>query len=155
MSLTGTYGLEEEWRRRQDSVGHKVVPVNKIAVPSLIPMFEQLLVRDMRADLARLYETGNVIESVRSTGGTFYIEDVPASPVIPAQEMFVGPYEVKSLVGFGGLMSGIQRDTTLYVLIAFTRVHFTPEMAEAFHGLRPFIGTALASRTAQSIFAPA
>lgn len=155
MSLTGTYGLQDEWRRRQDSAGHKVVPVNKIAIPSLIPMFEQLLVRDMKADLPRLYETRNVIGSVRSTGGTFYIEDVPTSPVIPAQDTFVEPYGVKSLVGFGGLMAGSERLASLFVLVAFSRVHFTPEMADAFHRMHPFVGTALASRAAQPIFTPA
>lgn len=152
MTLTGTYGLLDNWRHRSLSQGHKAIPVNKIAMPAALPMFEQMLVREMGVNLERLYATHNVMESARATGGTFYIEDVPNSSVIPAQEAFVKPYEVKSLVGFGGLMADLERRTTLYVLFLFSKVHFTPEMAANLHEMRPFIGTALATKANESIF---
>jgi hypothetical protein len=153
MALTGTYGQEEAWRQRKDSVGHKFVSLTKIAIPAKIPMFEQLLVRDMGVDLETLHGTRDVLKSAKASGGTFYIENVPESPVIPAQDQFVKPYSVKSLVGFGGVIAGADRRATLYSLIGFSRVPFTEAMAKDFQSMQVFVGTALASKREQAIFA--
>lgn len=153
VTLLGTYGRLLDWCHRKSSVAHQIISINSIAIPARIPMFEHLLVQNMGVDLNKLYETGNVIASMsRPGGGKFHIEDVPSSPIIPAQVEFVRPFGVKSLVGFGGLIGDAGGSMTLYMLIAFTSGTYTADMADDFNTMQPYITTCLASAVGRAIF---
>lgn len=140
MALTGTWGTEEAWQHRSRSQGHQAVPFSAIAVPEKIPMFQEVM-RQLGLDLEHFYKTKELVAtSSRDYRGTFHILDC-RSPAIPAQEEFVKPYGIKSLVGFGGFFGGVQ---TLYLLYAFSLVHVSDEAAEMFYQLQDFIATTIA-----------
>jgi hypothetical protein len=154
MALTGTYGMLESWCDRRTSVNHKVISIKQIAVRSLIPMFEEVLVNGMKVDFQRLYETGDIVASTKGFAGQFYVPDVSQSPHhIPAQEEFVKPYGIQSEVGFGGLIGDGPNSVSLYTLFAFSRFPISTEAATHFFALRPHLGTALATHSGQTIFA--
>lgn len=154
MTLTGTYGLEDAWCDRRRSVNHKVIPIKKVMVSRLVPMFEAILVNGMQVDFQRLYATGDVVASTSGFGGTFFVPNVAVSPEhIPAQEEFVRPYGIISEVGFGGVIAGGEDLISLYTLFAFSRVRISEQTAASFYAMRPLIGTALATRSGQTIFA--
>lgn len=154
MALTGTYGLVESWRDRRLSANHKVIPIRQVAVRGLMPMFENVLINGLKVDIGRLYATGDVIASTQGFAGTFYIGDVSASPAhIPAQNDFVMPYGIRSEFGYGGVIAGGGESLSLYTLFIFTRVPVSQETAQAFCETRPILGTELATRIGQTIFA--
>ncbi len=154
MALTGTYGAIENWCDRRKSANHKVIPIKKVAVQGLIPMFENILINGMRVDIDRLYATGDVIASTAGIAGTLYVPDVAQSPQhVPAQKEFVIPYGIKSQIGFGGVMAGGGESISLYTLFIFTHVPVREDAAQAFFEMRPILGTALATRHGQTIFA--
>lgn len=153
IALMGTYGKLPEWRDRTKSEGHKVIPINSVMIPAKIPMFEQLLINDMEVDLKHLYSTGDVVESLgRPGGGTFLIKDAVTSPQIPIKDNFVIPHQIKSLVGFGGMVPDTQSRSTLYMLIGFTQLPVTPELAKDLYQLQPYVAIGLDTTTTNRIF---
>lgn len=148
MALTGTYGEEEAWCNRHYSQGHKLIPVKPSTVRSQIPMFEKMLVDSMGVDLDVLYETGDPVAATKGgLSGLFHVPVAEHSPVIPAQEGFVIPYGIESVVGFGGIMAGTASRYTMYVLYAFSKQPINYEAAARFQEIQPFIGAALANTT--------
>jgi hypothetical protein len=142
MALTGTWGLEEAWQDRHSSEGHQVIPISAIALPQQIPMFQEVL-RQLGIDIDHFYETQELVTlEDRPYQGTFHIPDATI-PAIPAQDTFVRPYKIKSLVGFGGFITTHQ---SLYLLYAFSRVPVSVEAAENFFHLQEFVGATVAMR---------
>jgi hypothetical protein len=153
IALMGTYGKLSEWQDRSKSQGHRVIPINKVMIPTKIPMFERLLINDMEVDLKHLYSTGDVLASLgRPSGGTFLIEDAVTSPQIPVKDEFVIPHQIKSLVGFGGLVPDVQSRSTLYMLIGFTQIPVTPEIAKDVYSLQPYVAIGLDTTATNRIF---
>jgi hypothetical protein len=153
IALMGTYGKLPEWRDRKKSEEHRVIPINKVMIPAKIPMFEQLLINDMEVDLKHLYSTGDVLASLgRPSGGTFLIEDAATSAKVPVKDDFVVPHQIKSLVGFGGLVPDTQGRSTLYMLIGFTQLAVTPEIAKDLFLLQPYVAIGLDTTETQRIF---
>ncbi len=143
MALTGTWGIEEAWQHRTRSKGHQAVPISAIAVPERIPMFQEVLTQ-LGVDIEHLYETHELIVcDDRPYQGTFYVPNAH-SPVIPAQDDFVIPYGIKSLVGFGGF---IATQEVMYLLYAFANVPVSGEAARRFYRLQEFVGATIAIET--------
>lgn len=141
MALTGTWGIEEAWQHRSRSEGHQAVPISAIAIPDKIPMFQSVLAQ-LGIDIEHFYRTQELIAvGDRPYQGTFFIPDATV-PAIPAQEGFVRPYDIQSLVGFGGFMGS--EGTIMYLLYAFSQVPVSQKAAQAFFYLQEFIGTTLA-----------
>jgi len=154
MALTGTYGMVESWQDRRMSASHKVIPIRQVTIRGLMPMFENVLLNGLKVDIDRLYATGDVITSTQGFAGMFYIGDVAASPAhIPAQDDFVIPYGIKSEFGYGGVIAGGGESLSLYTMFIFTRVPVSEETAKAFFETRPILGTELATRIGQTVFA--
>ena len=88
-----------------------------------------------------------IVDLERRSYNSFYIADAVGSPYIPAQHDFVVPYGVKSVVGFGGVLSS----GDLFAVILFSKVSIPRETAESFSGLaasakeavQPFVGGAV------------
>jgi hypothetical protein len=152
MALTGTYGMEEAWCDRKQSVGHKAIPLSAIAIPNKIPMFYEVLRQMGAKKLADLRQTQDLLPLLTKPDGTFHIPDVPSSSAIPAQTNFVQPYGIKSLVGFGGAIKGQGSNTSLYLLYVFARVPISAEVAAQFNVMQPFIGTFLSMRPNEAIW---
>ncbi|NDJ52066.1 MAG: hypothetical protein GYB68_03155 [Chloroflexi bacterium] len=155
MALTGTYGEEEAWCDRHQSQGHKLIPMEPAIVHSQIPMFEKMLVESMGVNLEVLYETLDPVTATRTgISGLFHIPTALGSPVIPAQEGFVEPYGIASVVGFGGLMAGTAGRHAMYVLYAFSKQPIDDQAAHNFQEMQSRLGAALDNaREPEQVFA--
>src|SRR5690348_5113357 len=65
------------------------------------------------------------------TYGVFYVENAVGSLLIPAQEHFVAPYRVKSVIGCGGELPGDE----MFATILFCRVSISHQVADRFRTL--------------------
>ena len=72
------------------------------------------------------------------TYNVFHVEEAPDSPYIPAQEEFVRPFGVRSVVGFGGLV----RDE-LFAVVLFSRVPVPRASADRFRTIALDVKSAL------------
>jgi hypothetical protein len=73
-----------------------------------------------------------LVPDVRTkTYGIFYVEDALQSPAVPAQEDFVIPFGVKSVIGFGAELPRGE----MFATILFTRVVVPRGVADRFRGV--------------------
>jgi len=79
----------------------------------------------------------------------FHVADAKGSPYIPAQEDFVVPYGIKSVVGFGGVLAS----GNLFAVIMFCKVSVPRAAADSFKALALDVKTAVQSLEGKSVFA--
>lgn len=132
LTLFGTTGDRPEWCDRLASKGHQVIPLANKQSVSQIPMISQLIKAfglDISCVLAP--DPNLLMDLERKTCNVFYIPVAAGSEFIPAQDQFVKPYGIKSVVGFGGMLSS----GDLFSTILFSKVDISESSAHLFKTL--------------------
>jgi hypothetical protein len=80
-----------------------------------------------------------LLDSAQHTFNVFHVADAAGSPHIPAQQEFVIPHGVRSVLGFGGLLPPGE----LFATILFTKARVPREVAERFRTLALNVKVAL------------
>jgi hypothetical protein len=146
LTLMGTYGHEQAWRNRTNSQAHQVITLGKNISPMMSAALSQLepsLNVQVPPDIEALPQT-----HITSLTHYFHVERALGSPYIPAQEGFVKPYGIQSVIGLGnGFLSG-----SLCFVVAFSTVSLGTEQAASFASLAPYIGTLLAIHDSKRIW---
>ena len=129
LTLLATAGEKPEWNSRRKSEGHQTIPLPSEQAFQAIPMVSQLIMQ-LGIDVATVLkpDPSLVLEMEQKTYNVFFVQDAAGSLFIPAQENFVIPYKVRSVLGFGGLLpSG-----DIYVVLLFTRITISRDTADMF-----------------------
>ena len=130
--LLATAGEKPEWNVRTASAGHQAIPLPSEEVVAQIPMISQLIGQfglQIRSVLER--ESKLIMEMDQKTYNVFHVAEAKGSPYVPAQEGFVVPFGVRSVLGFGGMFpSG-----DLFAIILFSKVAIARETGELFKTL--------------------
>jgi PAS domain S-box-containing protein len=124
LTLVATAGDEPAWNDPRQSAGHRAIPLVSAVAVDRLPMITQLL-RQLGLDVAGVVAPSEDVVLSSSTTGVFHVEEARGSPWIPAQETFVIPRGLRSVVGFGDLLS----DGRLFVVIAFSKAPVSREVA--------------------------
>lgn len=145
LTLVATAGDEPAWNSRHTSSGHKALPLPSEESVARSPMIAQLI-RQLGVDTGTLLKPDPhvVMDVEQHTFNVFYVGDALGSQYIPAQQEFVVPHGIRSVVGFGGLLPNGE----LFAAILFARVAIPRESADLFKtlalnlkmGLLPFVG---------------
>ena len=132
LTMMATAGEHADWNSRSTSSGHRAIPLASADFVGGIPMVAQL-VSQFGIEMGSVISPDpNVIgDLARQTFNTFHIADAVDSPCIPAQDDFVKPYGVKSVLGFGGVLSSGE----LFVVIMFSKVSIPASTASSFRDL--------------------
>lgn len=132
LTLLATIGAAPQWNSRKDSVGHKAIPLPSEQMVAQIPMISRL-VQQFGLEVNALVkpEPALIVELEQKTYNVFYVPEAVGSPFVPAQENFVIPFGVKSVLGFGGMLPSAD----LFAIIVFSRVHIAREAADLFKTL--------------------
>ena len=148
LTMMATAGEHADWNSRSTSSDHRAIPLASADFVGGIPMIAQL-VSQFGIEMGSVISPDpNVIgDLARQTFNTFHIADAVDSPCIPAQDDFVKPYGVKSVLGFGGVLSSGE----LFVVIMFSKVSIPASTASSFRDLsanvkeavEPFVGGAV------------
>lgn len=136
MALMGTMGQESQWCSRHTSRGHQVVSAGHERTPMLKAAFEQLGLKP-----GEITETNRAFFEGSTLSPYFFVEHAQGSPHVPAQEAFVIPYQIQSIVGIG--CAFISKAS--YLMIAFSKGKLDRKMAQTFAELSPYISTLLAA----------
>ncbi len=132
LTLLGTRGIEEEWNDRTKSKGHQAIPLPSKEVLNRIPMMRNL-VKQMGLNVETVIKPDPdlLTDLSQKTFNVFYVPKAEGSPYIPAQEGFVIPYKIKSVLGFGGILpSG-----NVFTIIAFSKTAISHDTANLFNTL--------------------
>ena len=132
LTMMATAGEHADWNSRSTSSGHRAIPLASADFVGGIPMIAQLVSQFGIEMGSVISPEPNVIgDLARQTFNTFHIADAVDSPCIPAQDDFVKPYGVKSVLGFGGVLSFGE----LFVVIMFSKVSIPASTASSFRDL--------------------
>jgi hypothetical protein len=132
LTLLATVGEEPEWNDRHRSRGHRAIPLASEEMVEHAPMIAQLL-RQFGLDVREVLRPGVPAVHVQTgrSFNVFHVENALGSPYIPAQDDFVVPYGVRSVVGYGGAL----RSGELFAVILFARARITADIAERFRNI--------------------
>ena len=132
MALLGTDGDNPQWRSRQTSARHKAVPLPSEEAIRQIPMF-MLLIKQfgMSPDLIIQPKPELLLDMESRTYNVYYVPDPEDNPYITAQEEFIKPYGIKTVLGFGGLLP----TGDIFAVALFLKVRVQRETAELFKNL--------------------
>jgi hypothetical protein len=135
LALVATAGEREEWNDPARSAGHRVIP---LPASGWWPPMVRRLMGDLGLDGDRAWDPAQV----ERTCNVFHVEEAAGSPYVPAQEEFVRPWAIRSVLGIGGLLA----PSDLFVVVVFSRGQIPPSSAALFRtvshsaklALRPF-----------------
>ncbi|MCH8350904.1 MAG: hypothetical protein J4O03_12945 [Chloroflexi bacterium] len=150
LTMLATAGENPAWNSRANSAGHRAIPLASAEFVEQIPMIAQLISQfgiEMGSVLNP--DPSVIVDLERRSYNAFYIADAVGSPYIPAQDEFVIPYGVKSVVGFGGVLSSGE----LFAVIMFSKVSIPRETAESFRGLAASVKEAVQPYVGGAVFA--
>ncbi len=132
LTLLATAGVRSEWNSRQTSVGHKAIPLVSAHLIEQSPMISQLI-KQLGLEISNVLEPSpDILMTLEQrTFNVFHLSKAVGSPYIPAQEEFVIPFAIQSILGFGGMLpSG-----NLFAIIMFSKVQIPDNTAELFKSL--------------------
>jgi hypothetical protein len=131
-TLLGTVGENQEWNTRRTSNGHQAIPLPSEEVVHQIPMMRNVI-KQLGLSVSSVVkpDPALLLDMEQKTYSVFLVPEALGSPYIPAQENFVVPYGIKSVMGFGGMLpSG-----DLFVIIMFFKTPVEKETADLFKNL--------------------
>jgi two-component system, NtrC family, sensor kinase len=119
LTLLASAGELPEWNSRYKSVGHQAIPLESEEAIARIPMIFQLIQQlGLNPGDVVQPDTSLLTDLEQRIYNVFYVPDALGSPHIPSQTSFVIPFNVKSVVGFGGLLpSG-----NMFAIVMFLKV---------------------------------
>jgi hypothetical protein len=130
--LLATVGSEPAWNSPRLSRGHRAIPLPSAEIVERAPMIAQLI-RQMGLDLSSVISPHpELLQGLEGkTYNVFYVPDALGSEAIPAQDDFVRPHGIRSVLGCGG----INLNGELYAVILFSRVSIPQESADRFRNI--------------------
>lgn len=127
--LMGTVGEDSAWNSCKDSKGHQVIPLPSEEAVNQIPMIRNLI-KQLGLEVSMVVKSDPrlILDMEQKTFNVFHVPDALDSPYIPAQNEFVIPYGIKSVLGFGGLFPSGE----IFTCILFFKIHISRDLAELF-----------------------
>ena len=129
LTLLGTFGDQPEWQRRERSRGHRAIPLLDENALTNLPMVARLTeALGLRAAEVVRPDPAFLRERDREGFNVFYVDEASGSPYIPAQDQFVTPFGVRSVIGFGFVLP----PDRIFTTILFARSHVSSHTADLF-----------------------
>jgi hypothetical protein len=132
LTLLATAGEKKEWDLKEESRGHRAIPLPCEEVVHQIPMIRNLI-KQLGLNITSVLnpDSSLLLDTDQDTFGVFFVPEALGSPYIPAQKEFVIPYKINSVLGFGGILPSLD----MFVIIMFLRVPISEETADLFKNL--------------------
>jgi hypothetical protein len=129
LTLLATIGHEPQWNSPEQSRGHRASPLTSIDMGEQAPLIAQLI-KQLDLSVAKVVrpEAGLILDTEGRKQNVFYVQHALGSPHIVAQEEFVRPYGIASVIGLGGLIT----TGDMFALILFSKVPVSREVADLF-----------------------
>lgn len=129
LTLVATRGDQPDWNSRRMSRGHRAIPLVSVDMVQRAPMIAQLITQ-LGLPIANVVRPAGalLLDQDQTAHNVFYVPEALGSPHIVAQEEFVVRYGIRSVLGFGGLLSS----GDLFATIMFSKVAIPADAADQF-----------------------
>ena len=130
--LLATAGDRDAWNSRRNSRGHRAIPLPSEEAVQQAPMVSNLVTQlGIPLGMVIRPEPELLLDMEQRAYNVFYVPEALGSPYIPAQQEFVAPCGIRSVLGFGGLLPSGE----MFAVIMFLKVPITREAAGLFKAL--------------------
>jgi PAS domain S-box-containing protein len=150
LTLLATAGDLPAWNDRSCSLHHAAIPLESATIVEQAPMIAALLEQmglEIEAALAPSPEL--ILDAEQHAFNVFYVPNAVGDPSVPAQESFVKRYDIRSVLGFGGLLPSGE----LFAVIMFSHVTIPHETAQMFRTISLGVKLALLPHLRGPVFA--
>lgn len=150
LTLLATAGEVADWNSRERSVAHKALPLASEESIARSPMIAQLM-RQLGVQLGMILDPAPdfVLDVQQHSFNVFHVPEANGCAYIPAQNEFVRPHGVRSVLGFGGLLPPGE----LFAAILFSKVPVSRDVADLFKTLALNVRLALLPFAGGRVFA--
>jgi hypothetical protein len=150
LTLLGTMGDQDQWKSRAQSNGHRAIPLASAEMVGSIPMIARLI-NQFGLEVGSVLRPDPMLigDLSQKNFNTFFVPEALGSPYIPAQDDFVIPYGIKSVLGFGGVLSSGE----LFAVIMFSKTPIPNQIAQSFRNLAPNVKEAVEPFVGNKVFA--
>lgn len=145
LTLLSSAGDLPEWNDPRNSANHRAIPLSSPDLPEKFPMIARVLQQfgievGAFVEASESFVKGGVANGVmddllvdreQSTFNVFHIPEAAGSPYISVQSDFVRPHKIKSVLGFGGVLSAGQ----IFAIVLFSHTYISREAAQKFKPL--------------------
>lgn len=141
LTLFGTAGERPEWNERVRSRDYRSIDsiglqTGRLPIP-IVPQLRQQLGLGLTSKTP--HESDRIVDWAERTLDVFHVAEAKGSHFLPAQEGFVIPFGIESVLGFGGVLPSKE----LFTVILFSKQKISREMAELFKPLALSVKLAL------------
>lgn len=149
LTLLATAGDRPEWNDRAASISHQAIPLASEQMVAQAPMISQLITQlGLTINNVLSPDPELLINLQERTYNVFHIPVAEGCPYIPAQAEFVRPFQIKSVVGFGGILPSGH----LIAIILFSKLPIPRDIAELFKPLALNVKMAVLPFDRQAVF---
>lgn len=148
-TLLAAAGTEPQWNSRHTAAENTAIPLVSTKLVAQMPAISEII-RQFGLDIPTFLgiERERFLQLEPAVLNIFHVSEAKGSPFIPEQNSLIIPYQVKSVLGFGGLMpSG-----NMFAVVMFLKVKIPQSRAEMFKDLALSVKTALSMTDEQSVF---
>ena len=148
-TLLAAAGTQPQWNSRHTAAENIAIPLVSTKLVAQMPAISEII-RQFGLDIPTFLgiERERFLQLEPAVLNIFHVSEAKGSPFIPEQNSLIIPYQVKSVLGFGGLLpSG-----SVFAVVMFLKVKIPQSRAEMFKDLALSVKTALSIPDTQSVF---
>ncbi|MBW3586584.1 MAG: histidine kinase [Cyanobacteria bacterium 0813] len=150
-TLLAAAGTEPQWNSRHTAAENTAIPLVNTKLVAQMPAISEII-RQFGLDIPTFVgiERERLLQLESAVLNIFHVPQAKGSPFIPEQDSLIIPYQVKSVLGFGGLL----RSGSLFAVVMFLKVKIPQRTAEMFKDLALSVKSALSVSEEKSVFEP-
>jgi hypothetical protein len=150
-TLLAAAGSEPHWNSRHTAVENTAIPLVSAELVAQIPAISEII-RQFGLDINTVLGTQPEMFVKLEPGAlnVFYESEAKGSLFVAEQDTLIIPHNIKSVLGFGGLLES----GSLFAVLMFLKVKIPPNTAEMFRYLALSVKTALSLAKEQIVFNP-
>lgn len=148
-TLLAAAGTETQWNSRHTAAKNTAIPLVSTQLVAQMPAISEMM-RQFGLDIPTFLgiEPERFLQLEPAVLNIFHVPEAKGSPFIPEQDSLIIPYQVKSALGFGGLM----QSGSLFAVVMFLKVKIPQSTAEMFKDLALSVKTALSVFDEKNVF---
>lgn len=148
-TLLAAAGAEPQWNSRHTAAENTAIPLVSAELVAQMPGISEII-RQLGLDIPTVLgiERERFLQLEPAVLNIFHVSEAKGSPLIPEQNSLIIPYQVKSVLGFGGLLpSG-----SLFAVVMFLKVKIPQSTAQLFKHLALSVKTSLSLSEEKIVF---
>ncbi len=148
-TLLAAAGAEPQWNSRHTAAENTVIPLVSSELVAQMPAISGMI-RQFGLDIPTVLgiEPERFLQLEPAVLNIFHVSEAKGSPLIPEQDSLIIPYQVKSVLGFGGLL----QSGSLFGAVMFLKVKVPESRVQMFKHLALSVKTSLSISGEKVVF---